>query len=345
MKQTAGPAGHVAIGIPVRDEVQRLPRLLDALSRQSEAGGFIACFLLDGCRDESEVLLRSQAETLPFRVKIASLPRCRPNAGRARRAAMQLCLEALGHAPGSIVLTTDADSIPLPGWVEANCASLASVDVVAGYIERKTRHPDSWRTQLEDYLARLHDLRRALDPIEYDPLPSHPCLGAASLGFRTDAYRDLGGFPEYPHGEDTAIVAKARREGYRVRHDHSVQVMTSGRTEGRAPGGLADELKAQISQIQPPLVPNPVVLSRHYEKQALARRAFNCGETRRTLSRQFDLCPDYLEDVCGLVRGSDAFVAHVAPDNAIDRVEVLPLPEAERQLALLRVKAPERAVA
>lgn len=348
MRQAAGSVLKVAIGIPVRDEVQRLPRVLDALSRQcGGAGGFVACFLFDGCEDDSEALLRASVSRLPFDVRMTRLPRCEPNAGRARRAAMQLCLDALGEMEGeeeAILLTTDADSIPSPGWVDANVAALQEVDVVAGHIVRTVRRPDCWRTHLETYLERLHDYRRAVDPIDYD-MPSHPSLGAASLAFRKEAYCALDGFPAYARGEDTAIVARARREGFRVRHDRAVRVKTSGRTAGRAPGGLADELKAQIALDRPPLVPNPAVLARHYEKQALARRAFDCAELRRDFTSRFDLCPDHVEYVRSLVRGSDAFVAHIVPDNAIDTTEVLPLPEAEHRLSLLQMQSIERAVA
>lgn len=347
-EQPAQP--KVAIGIPVRDEVERLPRILDALSRQrGGAGDFVACFLFDGCEDASEATLRERLGDLPFDVRMKTLARCEPNAGRARRAAMQLCVDALSDidigSEGGVVLTTDADSVPAPNWIDANVAALRDVDVVAGHILRTVRHPDCWRTHLENYLERLHDYRRAVDPIEYDGSPSHPSLGAASLGFRLDVYRALDGFPAYPRGEDTAIVARARREGFRVRHDRAVRVMTSGRTTGRAPGGLADELKAQIGFDRPPLVPNPIALSRHFEKQALARRAFNCAALRRFFARQFDMCPDHIEYVSGMVRGSDAFVAHIAPDNAVDTSEVLPLPEAENHLSTLYTKQSEMAVA
>ena len=343
------PPGRIAIGVPVRDEVQRLPRLLDALARQTVHGSrFTVCFLLDGCEDQSETLLTAQTGRMPFGIRVDRLPHSDGgNPGRARRAAMVLAMEAAGGDANACLLTTDADSIPAPDWVETSCASLATADVVAGHILRKGARPDCWRTRRETYLLRLHEFRRLLDPIDYDPLPSHPSLGGASLAFRADVYRELGGFPAYPRGEDRALVAHARRSGFRVRHDRRVRVVTSSRTDGRAPGGLADELKTELGQSAPPLVPNPLILAKHYRKQAQLRRAFDRHDPAvfGALASRFDLCEQYLRDVAATVRSSDAFVETVAPDNSVAEQDVLPLPEAVRQLARLLAPAEEQAVA
>lgn len=336
----------VAVGIPVRDEADRLPRLLDALCDQSAgAGAFTVCFLMDGCSDESEALLRAAAPRLTFDVKISSLPRAEPNAGRARHMAMQMCLDAIG-TQGGIVLTTDGDSVPEPDWIETARRALSEVDVVVGHIERNIRLMGCWRTRLEDYLDALHAMRRAVDPIAWDAAPSHPSLGGANLGFRADVYRALGGFPAYVRGEDTALVSKARREGYRVRHDPAVRVYTSNRTAGRAPGGLADELRVQLHSDLPPLVADPAVCLRHYRLQAALRRAHEAGPAAVVAAaRRFGYCEMHLRDVAREVRTSDAFVEIIAPADCVGRSDVLPLPAAEEALRELQTPQPETAVA
>lgn len=338
-------APKIAIGIPVRNEAKSLPDLLHALATQTVGPGAItACFLLDGCDDESGTILAQHAAQMPFEIVIDTLPFGPPNAGRARAASMRLCLQVLDDHPDAVILTTDGDTSPAPDWVERSWLALETVDVVAGHILRRRRQPGTWRTRMEDYFMDLHTVRRALDPIEYDPLPSHPSLGGASLGFRTKVYRALGGFAEYIRGEDIELVGRCRKEGYRVRHDSSVRVLTSDRLIGRVPGGLADELKSQTMLNAPPYVPDPIVMMRHYETQAVLRRAFETGEFARA-SHQLGLCPDHLEDVADFARTSDAFVEWVAPIDAIAQQNVRLLPDAERDLVKFQNLDTAKAVA
>ncbi|MAN72891.1 MAG: glycosyl transferase family 2 [Henriciella sp.] len=330
------PPGPVAVGIPVRDEADRLPRLLDALAGQSVgANTFSVCFLLDGCSDDSEALLRAALPTCGFDYRLATSPLAEPNAGRARRQAMKMCLP-LCEGPGSILLTTDADSVPEPDWIEMACRALESVDVVAGRIERTIRLMGCWRTRLEDYLDALHTQRRNVDPIAYDAVPAHPSLGGANLGFRADVYRALGGFPAFVRGEDRALVAKARREGFRVRHDPVVLVYTSNRVAGRAPGGLADELRDQLYSELPALVADPGVCLRHYRLQAALRAAFEAGPLAiAAAARRYGYCEIHLGEVAREARTADAFVEIVAPEDCLPQANVLPLPAAEAALAAL----------
>jgi hypothetical protein len=333
------------VGIPVRDEAERLPRLLDALAGQKVGDGrtLTVCFLLDGCRDGSEAFLREQMASLPFDMHIKRLPLAEPNAGRARRAAMQFCLNLMGREEAAL-LTTDADSVPEVDWVEASCRALGEVDVVAGHIERSIRLMGCWRTRLEDYLMALHEMRRTIDPIAYDPAPGHPSTGGASLGFRSDVYRALGGFPEFVRGEDTALVAKARRSGYRVRHDRAVKVITSNRTAGRVPGGLADELRQQLAAGPPPLVGDPAVLMKHYRLQAALRQAWEGGpRALASAANRYGWCEAYFREVAAVARTSDAFVETVAPDDGRAKADVLPLPAAVEALRHLRLPALEQA--
>src|ERR1041385_4037030 len=104
----------VAIGIPIRNEIERLPRLFDALRRQRTALPVAVCLFFDNCSDGSMELSARLAPSLPF----ALTSECDdgsadPNAGRARGRAMTLAMQA---APDGFVLTTDADSLPDRGW-------------------------------------------------------------------------------------------------------------------------------------------------------------------------------------------------------------------------------------
>jgi hypothetical protein len=61
-------------------------------------------------------------------------------------------------------------------------------------------------------------------------------------GVTREAYCRLGRLPRVPVGEDKALIALLSRHDARIRHCPTAHVITSGRTHGRAPGGVADTL-------------------------------------------------------------------------------------------------------
>jgi hypothetical protein len=61
-------------------------------------------------------------------------------------------------------------------------------------------------------------------------------------------FRCVGGVPPRASGEDRALVAVLRSIDARVRHDPQIRVVVSGRTEGRAPGGMADTIRRRMVQ-------------------------------------------------------------------------------------------------
>uniref|UniRef100_UPI0015766823 glycosyltransferase n=1 Tax=Sphingomonas bacterium TaxID=1895847 RepID=UPI0015766823 len=221
-------APAIAIGIPVRDEQALLPRLLGALDTQRGIDGsrVTVAFLLDGCTDQSEALVRGWRT--PFAVVAHAVPRGEPNAGRARRVAMKLA-QASGAA---LLVTTDADSVPAPDWLAAIVRALADADLVAGRIIRAGSPHDAAQDAVERYYDRLHAHRRTIDPVAWDPAPGHHHTGGANLAFRADSFRALGGFDPVPSGEDALIVDRAHRLGLRVRREPAALVATSSRRCG-----------------------------------------------------------------------------------------------------------------
>jgi hypothetical protein len=96
---------------------------------------------------------------------------------------------------------------------------------------------------LEDTYERLLiELSWLLDPLEHDPWPHHATISGASLGVTRAAYCRVGRLPRVPLGEDKALVALLYHHDARIRHCPTAHVITSGRTDGRAPGGVADTL-------------------------------------------------------------------------------------------------------
>jgi hypothetical protein len=260
-KEVIGPTRGCAVAIPVRDEAQRLPACLRALAAQRDKFGrpvahdsFCVVIFANNCSDESAELARSLVHQLPFAVKIveACLPPTRAHAGGARRAAMDLAeawLVEKGEGDG-VILTTDADSQVSPLWIANNLAAIdAGADAVLGRIaldEEGDLLPQALhrRGRLESaYEALLTELSALLDPLDYNPWPHHATISGASLAITREAYRRVGGLPCVPLGEDKALIAELSRHDARIRFCPDIQVTTSGRLNGRAPGGVADTLR------------------------------------------------------------------------------------------------------
>jgi cellulose synthase/poly-beta-1,6-N-acetylglucosamine synthase-like glycosyltransferase len=248
------------VAIPVKDEEERLPVCLRALAQQRDRGGQsippglvrIVVFA-NNCTDQSASFARKLGESwsLDIRVVEASLLPGAAHAGNARRAAMDIAeawLEERDEASG-VILTTDADSEVTPNWIAENLAAFeAGAEAVLGRIDLDSEGkflPEALhrRGELEDtYEGLLTKLSWLLDPLEHNPWPHHATVSGASLGITRAAYCRVGRLPRVPLGEDKALIALLSRQDARIRYCPTARVITSGRTNGRAPGGVADTL-------------------------------------------------------------------------------------------------------
>ena len=259
--EISGWRRRCVVAIPVRDEEQRLPACLSALAGQHDRRGrpvapesFGIVVFANNCRDRSADLARSLGGqfSLPLRVVEASLPPTKAHAGSARRRAMDVAEAWLGEERGrdSVIMTTDADSRVPADWIATNLAAIdAGTDAVLGDIaldEEGDLLPPALhrRGELESaYEALLTELSALLDPLDYNPWPHHATISAASIAITRDAYLAVGGLPRVPLGEDKALVAELVRLDRKIRFCPEIRVITSGRVEGRAPGGVADTLR------------------------------------------------------------------------------------------------------
>jgi hypothetical protein len=248
------------IAIPVKNEEERLASCLCALAHQLYRSAqpippalVRVVLFANNCTDRSASLARRLGGrlSLDLRVVEARLPRAIAHAGSARRAAMDLAeawLLEVGESDG-VILATDADSQVAPNWIAENLAAFAAgAEAVLGRInldEEGDYLPEALhrRGELEDtYEKLLTELSWLLDPLEHDPWPHHATVSGASLGVTRAAYCRVGRLPRVPLGEDRALVSLLLRHDVRIRHCPTAHVITSGRTDGRAPGGVADTL-------------------------------------------------------------------------------------------------------
>lgn len=323
--------GPVAIGVPVRDEVTRLPRLLAAFENQESPRAFTLCLFFDNCNDGSAQFVASRAPHLRYQIVTQSVNSGGPpNAGAARRKAMALALQ---HAQGGTLMTTDADSEPAVDWVAANCAALEHADIIAGRIARADVRAPDMHDRMAAYFDRLHALRRTLDPVSWEADGSHHWTSAASLACRSETYRTLGGFAAVANGEDAAFADGAARAGYRVRRDASVTVRTSSRRKGRAECGFAASLTALDASKYMPDVTHPEDEAWRFRMQARARVAFEAGRPHSVVSC-LGLALDEVEQVALQCANGEAFAARIVGQPP-EGMRTVGLGHAEALLAVL----------
>jgi len=224
----------VLVAIPVQNEEQLLPRCLTALQaamdRLDEAPGRVRASVmlaLDSCDDGSAAI--ANASPFPW---LAVDGR---NVGLTRATAIDRLLGQVPVAdlPHTWIANTDADSAVPANWLTQQVAlAAAGVDLMIG-----TVRPD---------LAELDPARRRAWLATHTPGVANGHVHGANLGIRADVYTAIGGFAAVTAHEDVALVEAARAAGASEAASDKCWVLTSGRTQGRAPGGYARYLREDL---------------------------------------------------------------------------------------------------
>lgn len=322
----------LAICIPLRDEAAELPGLFAALEAL-DGPPIAVCLLLDGCVDDSAALVRAYRARSVHRVSEEAVAPGVANAGEARRRAMLLGLAAIGDG---LLLTTDADSRPLPDWCDRMRSALRQAAIVAGRI---VRSGDGGASMLQDRIERYYDalytLRRRIDSVPWDAAHTHHFTGGANMGFRADAYQAVGGFRPLASGEDARIVDDAGRAGIGVRRDAACVVRTSDRRVGRAAGGLAHALTScDASDDVAMRVAHPNDAAWQYRLHALARSAHASGRWA-PIAAAIGLGLDHVIGVARDCPNGEAFAMRIVPEPP-GGMRSLSLGDAETALDALR---------
>ncbi|MDD7940304.1 glycosyltransferase [Actinomycetospora lutea] len=227
----------LGVVVPAHDEEDLLA---DCLAGLRHAAATVAdrarvrvLVVADACSDRTEELARTHGADV--------LALAAHNVGRARAAGASALLGA--PDPVAWLATTDADSVVPPDWLAAQLAARGrGADAWVGTVEVV-----DWSGLPGAVPARY----RAAYEADHRPGDPHRHVHGASLGVAAPAYRAVGGFPALPTGEDVALVERLDRGGHRVVRDRRHPVVTSARTEGRAPGGFAGHLRGLAMHVIP----------------------------------------------------------------------------------------------
>ena len=266
-----------AVAIPVNNEADRIADCLHALSHQTSVNTreAIVVLLLNNCSDGTRQIVDRLAPGFGMRIRCleVTFSRAHATAGHARHLAMRLADDLV--EPDGVLLTTDADGRVDPNWIAQNLRALdQGADAVAGRIDIDPLEASLIPAKLHEdddrecfYSALLDRISAELDPDPFDRLPRHSEHSGASIAVKVSAYRRAGGIPAVSLGEDRAFFAALRRVDARIRHAPEVRVVVSGRTIGRAAGGMADTIRRRMIRA------DEVIDDRLEPAKAAARRA------------------------------------------------------------------------
>lgn len=218
----------VGVVVPARDEADSIVACLAALARSA---GRVpvpvrAVVVVNGTTDATARLARAAG------ARVVELGRA--GVGAARAAGVEAALA--GRDPDRTWLaTTDADSLVPPDWLEHHLAlASAGADAVVGTVRLAGPVLAAHHAWHQEYLAGL---ARA----------GHRHVHGANLSFSARAYVDVGGFTALPAHEDADLVQRLDASGRRVVRSVAAPVTTSARTTGRAPAGVARDLRVASS--------------------------------------------------------------------------------------------------
>jgi hypothetical protein len=272
---------RAVVCVPARNEERRIATLLRALADQDVPGPVHVVLCVNNSTDATEDAARSAAgdagERLQLRIISRQFPHDLAHAGSARRAAMDAGADWMDD-DAAVLVSTDADCRPPHDWLSSNLANAAPDRIVGGRIEFDEAEAANWpmlfalRRRFDLYWSRVRAIEDAVDPVPWDPPPRHGDHTGASLALGVGLYRAAGGVPLIPSGEDRALVGAAVAAGGKLVHPNAVWTRTSPRPDGRAAGGMAEEMARWLSaglQGSAPRVP----AYRHWHSRALWRRS------------------------------------------------------------------------
>ena len=249
----------VAVVMPAHNEDQHIDRALhavqcaaDQLQRLRPQVSVRVTVVLDSCTDRSAEITAGYADddarfsALVVRLRSAGASRAAGVStavfGRPRRAPGQRAAPP-PSAGRTWLAHTDADSRVPPNWLVRQLELAdAGADAVLGSVE-----PDP--AGMDPEL-----LRRWLERHPFEE--NHPHIYAANFGVRASAYFAAGGFSQQESHEDRRLVQGLRSRAFTVLATDTMRVMTSGRTQARAPGGFGAYLHSLARQRPPAAASN-----------------------------------------------------------------------------------------
>lgn len=253
----------VSVVVPARNEADTITHCLEALARQTYQAGKLELIVVDDhSTDGTAAVVQTFAEAFGGRLQVLDLASHSLD-HFGKKAALAA---GIAQAKGTIILTTDADCIAAPTWVQTMTAYFEpGVAMVSGPLRKQSDGSASVATNLATptwVLAEAGyfepDETSAGEPL--DKQPSRPsfftevqaleaagmmALGAAAiamrkptlanganLGFRRDAFMEVGGYTGLDgvaSGDDELLLHRFHQQHQRIVFaNHPDALVTAG---------------------------------------------------------------------------------------------------------------------
>jgi glycosyltransferase involved in cell wall biosynthesis len=231
----------IGVIVPAQNEEETIKvcieSIIAAAGHSGRANSLWIVVVADACTDATAQIARRELGTFG-RVLECNVR----SAGTARRLGVEAVLEHFrGVDAHSIWLAnTDADTSVPVDWIDIQLAFAdEGVTGVAGIVQLNTEE-----------CLKAHEIFGSTYHIRSDGTHTH--VHGANIAVRADAYLDVGGWRDLALSEDHCLWGRLRSRGWRVLSSVRSVVLTSARLVGRARGGFADTLAAQITSYARP---------------------------------------------------------------------------------------------
>lgn len=227
----------VGVIIPARNEEATIEECLNSILTALRATPGVrdtwTVVVCDSCTDgtapKARRILGSAGEIIECEAR---------SAGSARRIGADAIARHFLHVPACELwlANTDADTSVSPDWITQQLAYARNGwAAIAGIVRLDTG---------EGADARVADVFREY---QLNADGTHCHVHGANIGVRSDAYVSAGGWGDKPLAEDHCLWGRLGERRWPRLATAAVVVTTSGRLVGRAIGGFADTLRAQVA--------------------------------------------------------------------------------------------------
>lgn len=234
LKLSGCPRWSVGIVVPAQNEQASIEPCIQSIRGSCETArlhDYWIVIVADSCTDDT--LPRARRAV----AGVGEVLECdAKSAGSARRLGVDAALAHFNDQDLRQIwlANTDADTLVPRDWITVQLKLAdAGIAAVAGIVKLDdSGSPAAQELYHATYLTR--------------PDGTHGHVHGANLAFRADAYVDAGGWAHRALAEDHCLWGRLKGRGWRLSSPASSVVVTSSRLIGRARGGFADTLKANI---------------------------------------------------------------------------------------------------
>ncbi|WEK36748.1 MAG: glycosyltransferase [Candidatus Pseudobacter hemicellulosilyticus] len=201
------PDTAISVIIPMRNEAENIPALLDSLEQQDYPAQLVELVLVDDHSTDSTASLLEAAANRSGRIKAISLEQWLQQTGDSRAFKKKAIEAGVHHATGTLIVTTDADCRFHPQWLSTLAAFQASTN--AAFIAAPVRIIPK---------GSLVSLFQTLDFLTLQGITAaavskraHSMCNGANLAYLKQVFQEVGGFAnidQLPSGDDMFLMHK-----------------------------------------------------------------------------------------------------------------------------------------